>query len=325
MFSFITAPFAGLAFWLTLGQFAIISKLLEYARHKQMLRNTFMVMVSILILGSIIESAYFVVALILLALVIAYAGRYLTGDPQQGKKKILTTAAIVFTVCLLCYFKYSVVQTTVNGFWTNLRQAAQPENKHIFFLGISYFSFKFIHFLVDCYNRKIREINPLVFLNYILFFPCFFSGPINRYKQFADDVSAADRSVTARDAGEGFKRIINGLFKKVVLANSLYPFSIVALDLADPTVAVTDAILGIYVYMLFIYFDFSGYTDMAIGSGRLVGIHLPENFNYPFFKRNLQQFWANWHMSLTTWLTKPASGWRGTTRIARRWTATSAS
>ncbi|BCO07696.1 hypothetical protein GF1_00720 [Desulfolithobacter dissulfuricans] len=104
-----------------------------------------------------------------------------------------------------------------------------------------------------------------------------------------------------RNLLKGIQRIITGLFKKIVLGDSLYPFSIAALDIS--TARQTDIVIGVYAYMLYIYFNFSGYTDMAIGCGRMVGIDLPENFNYPFFKRNLQQFWANWHMSLTTWLT----------------------
>ena len=165
------------------------------------------------------------------------------------------------------------------------------------FSGISYFSFKLVHFLVDCYNRKIRQLDFLTFTNYVCFFPGFFAGPINRYSAFAEDILNSPPA----DYRTGGKRIINGLFKKTV-AGIIQPFAITALNLSQSHPS-SKLVLSVYAYMFFIYFDFSGYSDLAIGSARMMGVKLPENFNNPFLKRNLQQFWANWHMSLTTWLT----------------------
>jgi alginate O-acetyltransferase complex protein AlgI len=99
----------------------------------------------------------------------------------------------------------------------------------------------------------------------------------------------------------GIQRIITGLFKKIVLGDALFPYSISAINLQNASPV--EIIISLYAYGLYIYFNFAGYTDMAIGCGRIMGIYLPENFNYPYFKRNLQLFWANWHMSLTSWLT----------------------
>src|SRR5439155_22998655 len=162
--------------------------------------------------------------------------------------------------------------------------------KHIFLFGVSYLSFKFISFITDSYNDKIKKYDYITFINYILFFPNFFCGPINRYQNFSYDIHNFNSIILFPDISIGIKRIINGLFKKTI-ANALIPFSILSLDLSSASVTHVDAIISVYVYMLYIYLDFSGYSDMAIGSAKFVGIHLPENFDWPFLRRNLQQYW----------------------------------
>jgi alginate O-acetyltransferase complex protein AlgI len=172
---------------------------------------------------------------------------------------------------------------------------------HVFLIGVSYLTFKLISFVIDSYNNKIKEYNYLTFINYMLFFPNFFCGPINKYQNFADDIHNTSKMILFPNIISGIKRIINGLFKKVI-ANALIPFSISSINLSSSSLTQLDAVVSIYVYMLYIYLDFSAYSDMAIGSAKLMGMDLPENFDWPFFRRNLQQFWAHWHMSLSSWL-----------------------
>ena len=259
-------------------------------------RNLFMILVSVLIL----DLTHFndLIVLIPLSALVYWTGKKLVTLPKEWAFW-LCLPLIIFLVVFLCYYKYSSMQLLLNraiGDIVNL----QRREEALIFVGVSYFSFKFIHFLIECYKKRINNLDFLTFLNYILFFPSFFAGPVNRYNQFSEDIYSSSVSV---DHSGGIRRIIEGLFKKVVLCGFLLPYSLKSIDLTNPSLTRTQAILGIYAYVLFIYFDFSGYTDMAIGSGKLLGINLPENFNKPFFKKNLQQFWANWHMSLTSWLT----------------------
>jgi alginate O-acetyltransferase complex protein AlgI len=299
----IITPFGGTAFWLCTIAFIAIYSLLQLCRTPTWPKQAFMIVVNTAIVVFAIGSPQLLLLpFLILTLYVFFLGRFLLNNGKKNLRKV-TGASITLIVFFLCYFKYSVIQAyfndTVARIFPFMQTLASPSAPHIFFIGVSYFSFKFIHFLVECHNGKVKDLSFLTFLNYILFFPSFFSGPINRYNTFAE--SLATQSKLTDNFLCGSKRLINGLFKKIVLGDFLFPYSIAALDLSTATRL--DIIIGVYAYMLYIYFNFSGYTDMAIGCGRMVGIDLPENFNYPFFKRNLQQFWANWHISLTAWLT----------------------
>jgi alginate O-acetyltransferase complex protein AlgI len=259
-------------------------------------KNLFMISASVLIL--FLTHFDNLIVLIPLTALVYWTGKKLVILPKERALR-LCFPVIIFLVVFLCYYKYSGMQLLINRMISDIVNM-QPREKVLILVGVSYFSFKFIHFLIECYKKRINNLDFLTFLNYILFFPSFFAGPVNRYNQFSEDIHSPSVSI---DHAGGFRRIIEGLFKKVVLCHFLLPYSLTSVNLANPSLTRSQALLGIYAYMLFIYFDFSGYTDMAIGSGKLVGINLPENFNNPFFKQNLQQFWANWHMSLTSWLT----------------------
>lgn len=271
--------------------------------HKKLSQNIFMILMSCLViwLADKDHMPLLLIALLCITILVFCIGKLLLTWNSASPRLPAVLCTILAIIFFLCYFKYSFFQSAINSAWSNISGGLVQLDRHIFFVGISYFSFKFIHVLVDCYNHKIVRLDLLTFLNYTLFFPSFFSGPINLYPTFAHSLD--DSSPTPQDYLTGLKRIINGLFKKIVIANNIAPFAIHSLDLSSPDTTAVRAVIGVYAYMLFVYFDFSGYSDMAIGSGRLVGIYLPENFNYPFLQRNLQQFWANWHMSLTTWLT----------------------
>jgi alginate O-acetyltransferase complex protein AlgI len=308
---FTITPYSGLFFWLLVILFVFCCLVLQVMGARQATRNVFMIAVSTLVVGlAQYDKEYSLPAVLLclfaLTLAVYYVAKALLMESPGRWKLRLLWASVAAIVAVLCYFKYSCFQSSIDGFvryvGSVLLMTTRQTEGHIFLLGVSYFSFKFIHFLTDAYNKKIKELDLLTFLNYTLFFPSFFSGPINRYGTFADSMKLQPIGRGSADYVEGIKRIINGLFKKV-LATLIVPYSITTLDLDGHSVGPTSAIIGIYAYMFYVYFDFSGYSDMAIGSARLVGINLPENFNYPFLRRNLQQFWANWHMSLTSWLT----------------------
>ncbi len=166
-------------------------------------------------------------------------------------------------------------------------------------LGFSYVAFRLIHTLRDRQNGRLPAVNFREYLTYALFYPAFTAGPIDRVERFIKDL----RKPLGWDAGElglAGQRLALGLLKKFVIADGLALFALNASNAAQTTSAGWTWLL-VYAYALQIYFDFSGYTDLAIGLGRLVGVALPENFNAPYLKPNLTQFWNNWHMTLTLW------------------------
>ena len=303
-FQMTITPFAGVAFWLIVIGFVAVNIVLQKIHGTFWSRNVVMFSVSAFVVFCTLKQSTVLVAILFVVSVVVYCvGTYVISSPRKKESVRLITWVIACVILFLCYFKYAVIQIYLNRlvdfclstFTGNPLQFEQ----HLYFVGVSYFTFKFIHFLVESYRGKITTGSVLVFLNYIFFFPNFFSGPINRYNTFADSLLADDN--ISENILEGGKRIITGLFKKIVLGDFLFPYTIATIDLS--TTSIIQIILGIYAYGFYIYFNFSGYSDMAIGCGRMVGIILPENFNFPFIRRNLQQFWANWHMSLTSWLT----------------------
>lgn len=167
-------------------------------------------------------------------------------------------------------------------------------------LGISYFTFTGISYVTDIYHGVEKpEKSILRFSTYLVMFPKFIQGPITRFKDVRD--SLLDPKIRIDNIVEGVRRFVIGLAKKVILADNM---AIVANNVfgADySTLGAGIAWYGLIAYALQIYFDFSGYTDMALGLGRLFGFSLPENFNYPYISRSIADFWRRWHISLTAW------------------------
>ncbi len=166
-------------------------------------------------------------------------------------------------------------------------------------LGFSYIAFRLIHVLRDRQMGRLAELSLPEFVTYVVFFPALAAGPIDRAERFSQDLRR-DFSLTQDETLLSGQRVFLGLFKKFVVADTL---ALVALNDALATQVRTTGWMWIivYAYAFQIYFDFSGYTDIAIGTARLVGIKLPENFAAPYIKPNLTQFWNSWHMSLTQW------------------------
>jgi len=167
-------------------------------------------------------------------------------------------------------------------------------------LGFSYIAFRLIHVLRDKQLGRLPELSLPEFATYVVFFPSLSAGPIDRAERFASDLKK-DFALTQDETLLAGQRIVIGLFKKFALADAL------ALIALNDTLAIQARTTGwmwihLYAYAFQIYFDFSGYTDIAIGIARLVGIKLPENFAAPYTKPNLTQFWNSWHITLTLWI-----------------------
>jgi len=168
-------------------------------------------------------------------------------------------------------------------------------------LGISFFTFEFIHYAVDRYEGKTEAGSAAEYLSFILYFPTMVAGPIKRYQDFLPKVRNPSKD-TLENWRIGCTRILTGLAKKFCVADVMTAFTN-HLNKADILTAQRWVLpLWLLAYGMKIYFDFSGYSDIAIGSARLFGIRVPENFDWPYFQVNIAEFWRHWHISLTRWL-----------------------
>jgi len=205
-------------------------------------------------------------------------------------------AAITFDVLLIGVFKYASFLSRNLALLTGndklIVNIALP-------IGISFFTFQLMSYIFDVYygNSKAQK-NPLYVALYISLFPQLIAGPIVRYQQIEDEITTRQESFAEITAG--MRRFIYGLGKKVLLANFLAQIADNVFDYTE-TPSVLMAWLGAIAYTLQIYFDFSGYSDMAIGLGRMFGFHFLENFNYPYIAGSVTDFWRRWHISLSTW------------------------
>ena len=225
-------------------------------------------------------------------------GRLIGSATGAGHRKIALAAGIAANLGLLAYFKYA------NFIVENLGQAGLLDASgwttvHLP-LGISFFTFQAMSYLVDVYRGENQAQRSLVNVAlYIALFPQLIAGPIVRYHDIASQIR--DRVISLLLINSGIQRFIYGLAKKVLIANPLglvadQVFAISGGDLSTGT-----AWLGLVCYTLQIYFDFSGYSDMAIGLGRMLGFRFLENFNYPYISRSIKEFWRRWHISLSSW------------------------
>ena len=179
-------------------------------------------------------------------------------------------------------------------------QLKQPFTSLTIPLGISYITFQAISYLVDVWRGTISaEKNLLRFSAYLLFFPKLISGPLMRYSSFAGQINELKPSFES--IATGIRRLFVGFIKRTLIANQVALVADAVFNLPHPNIAPHFAWLALIAYTLQIYFDFAGYTDMAIGLGMMIGIQLPENFNVPYMAQSISDFWRRWHITLTAW------------------------
>lgn len=224
---------------------------------------------------------------------------YLAGlgiERFANRKKGILIADVVFNIGALAFFKYT---DFLIGNVNQLTGASIPPVGIALPLGISFYTFQIMSYVIDVYRGQTKAQQNIILLTvYISLFPQLVAGPIVRY----DTVEAElrERRTSLRDFGEGLSRFLYGLGKKVIIANQM---ALVADSVFDSAQTVPAAFmwLGIFAYALQIYYDFSGYSDMAIGMGRIFGFHFDENFNYPYMADSVTDFWRRWHISLSGW------------------------
>ena len=221
-------------------------------------------------------------------------GRFRRRQRKKGAKGVLILS-VVGNLAILGFFKYTdFAINNING----LLGTAIPALGLLLPIGISFYTFQTMSYTIDVYRGLVPpQRNIIDFGAYVTLFPQLIAGPIVQYKTVAYDLE--HRRENLAEASEGLQRLVIGLGKKVLIANQMGAIWEEIAAMSNPTAAT--AWLGAIAYTFQIYFDFSGYSDMAIGLGHFFGFHFLENFNYPYESRSVTEFWRRWHISLSTW------------------------
>lgn len=212
-----------------------------------------------------------------------------------GRKNLAFTVAM--NLGILGFFKYfGFFMDTLNGILgTNIHYTALSLP-----IGISFYTFQALSYIFDVYHDKVKpQSNLIKFALYLALFPQLIAGPIVKYRDISSQLDT--RETDLEGIGDGAVRFIFGLGKKVLLANSFGELHKTILGLSDGNISIMLYWIGMIAYTMQIYFDFSGYSDMAIGLGRIFGFRFQENFKYPYISKTITEFWRRWHISLSSW------------------------
>lgn len=256
-------------------------------------------------------------ALIFTSTIVDYfVGRGLSNEEDQRKRKILLWTSIIVNIGFLGYFKY------YNFFLENFIEAFSFFGKEIkantlniiLPVGISFYTFQTLSYTIDVYNRKLKPTKDLIsFMAFVSFFPQLVAGPIERATHLLPQFYKK-REFNYSDATDGMQQIIWGLFKKMVIADNCAEYANMIFNNSSDYSGFS-LVLGALFFTFQIYGDFSGYSDIAIGTARLFGFNLMKNFAFPYFSRDIAEFWRRWHISLTSWFRDyvyiPLGGSRG--------------
>lgn len=238
------------------------------------------------------------VALMLFSTALDYTcGRLVEKYRGTKKQKIGLLVSIIVNIGLLCFFKYTdFFIGVINGiFGCEIPALNLPLP-----IGISFYTFQTMSYTIDVYRGEAKvQKNIISFGAYVALFPQLIAGPIVRYRDIAEQLDS--RTHSTDNFGEGAKRFVTGLGKKVLLANNIGLLWDAASKTDASQLTAVGAWLGIIAFAFQIYFDFSGYSDMAIGLGKIFGFDFCENFNYPYISKSVTEFWRRWHISLGTW------------------------
>lgn len=237
--------------------------------------------------------------IMLLSIAIDYtAGRLMDYFDNNNKKRtICLIISIVMNLGLLAVFKYSsFIITNVNG----ILGTSITDPKLLLPIGISFYTFQSMSYTIDLYRRNIKvQKNFINFAAFVTLFPQIVAGPIVRYEDVAAELDERTNSISNVSDGIGY--FVKGLSKKVLLANNIGMIwsQVKAMDVSE--ISTITAWLGILAFTFQIYFDFSGYSDMAVGLGKMMGFNFPQNFNYPYISKSISEFWRRWHITLGNW------------------------
>ncbi|MDO6758761.1 MBOAT family O-acyltransferase [Tamlana sp. 2_MG-2023] len=252
-----------------------------------------------------------------------YCGKYLGAEKKQAKRKLILGISLVVNLGLLGFFKYYnfFIESWVE-LWSEMGVHVNLYSvKIILPVGISFYTFQTMSYTIDVYRNKIEPTHSFInFAAFVSFFPQLVAGPIERASHLLPQFSKK-RVFDYNTAVSGSHLIVWGLFKKIVIADTCATYVNVIFDDYHNMNSLS-LLLGAVYFSFQIYGDFSGYSDIAIGVSRLLGFDLKQNFNYPYFSRNIAEFWRKWHISLSTWfrdyLYIPLGGSRGSLALTIR-------
>ena len=279
-FLWIFLPITLILYYFTIGKF----------------KNLFLVLASLIMYAW--GSTQTLPILIISILVNYIIGLGMSDKTNDGFRKFIFIIGILFNLGILSYYKYyNFIVENINLL---LKEDVFQYMQLNLPIGISFFTFSAISYLFDLYRRNVKPQKNIINLGlYLSFFPKLTMGPIESYQNF--EVFIRNKEITATNLSTGIRRFIYGLAKKVIIANSM---GIIADKLFNSDVLYLTtqiAWIGAISYMVQIYFDFSGYSDMAIGLAKMFGINMEENFNLPYMSKSITEFWRRWHISLSTW------------------------
>ncbi|MBC8560329.1 MBOAT family protein [Clostridiaceae bacterium NSJ-33] len=261
----------------------------------------------------------YVFIMILSTLIDYTAGRLMDfWNDDEKRRKILLICSVAMNLGLLAVFKYSsFIIDNINA----LFHGGIPDPQLPLPIGISFFTFQSMSYTIDLYRRQIKvQKNFINFGAYVTMFPQIVAGPIVRYQDVSKELES--RSITVGETADGIGLFTRGLAKKLLLANNIGLLWAQVREMPIDAVPAATAWLGILAFAFQIYFDFSGYSDMACGIGKMLGFHFPQNFNLPYTAKSITDFWRRWHITLSTWFKEylyiPLGGNRsGTVRTIR--------
>ena len=259
----------------------------------QKLKNTVLLISSLVFYGW--GEPKYVIMMVASIIIGFVSGLLIEATNEKSKKKLILTINIIINLGFLGFFKYSnfFIENfnSVTGLSLNLLNVALP-------IGISFYTFQILSYAVDVYRGTVKAQKNLINLaTYITMFPQLIAGPIVRYSDIVG--SLTERKISFEKISTGLRRFIIGLSKKVLLANALGELC-VAFKASDDKSLLFYWLYAI-AFCLQVYFDFSGYSDMAIGLGKILGFEFMENFNFPFISKSISEFWRRWHISLGSW------------------------
>ncbi|MBP5496975.1 MAG: MBOAT family protein [Bacteroidales bacterium] len=286
--------FTSYELFFTIILFVLLFVFCRWMIKRSWLDNLLLVGGNILILTHIVSwKSLFLLSLLAL---LAYGAGLLL---QKRKSGWVLAMALSLLILLFSVRNYSLVQSWLGSWWTDIL------GKHFLSvekIGLSYILFRLVHWLVESYKGTLRSRDFLTFLNYLFFFPTFMAGPIDTFNNFHYWLTTTRVRFNRRMLMAGVGRIFIGAVKALLIVPLIKPYAIdyeVLLPNLGPWGAVCSAAL---LYSLYIYIDFSGYCDMAIGMAYMMGVRTPENFDNPYFSTNISEFWKRWHITFSTFL-----------------------
>jgi len=285
--------------------------LLCYYLYPRQLKNTCLLTASILFYGL---GEGFYTAVVIVSIIFNYfQGHFIDMKDDPKWRKQTLAFGIICNLLLLIVFKYAgFVVDNINALTSLAHIHAIPHPRMHLPVGISFYTFHALSYLTDIYRREVKPMRRFdSFALYITLFPQLVAGPIIRYKTICDQFEIATptagggmtkgRIHSFQNFAEGIRRFIFGFGKKMLIADTCAAVADAIFNVPHGGITPSAAWLGILCYTAQIYFDFSGYSDMAIGLGRMFGFVFPENFNYPYIARSITEFWRRWHISLSSW------------------------